>query len=937
MTLESGSRLDVYQILRPLGSGGMGMVWLATETRLGRSVAIKVLPPALTREETRVMRFEQEARAASTLNHPNVCTVYALGETAEGIRYIAMEYVEGATLRDQLATRRFTILSAVDIGIQVAAALTAAHAAGIVHRDIKPENVMIRPDGLAKVLDFGIAKLAPVGESFAETTRMGFRTDAGTAIGTVAYMSPEQARGEAVDPRTDIWSLGVVLYEMIAGRSPFAAASTTEVLAAILDRDPAPLARFEPGTPVELQRIITKTLRKDRGQRYQTVRDLLTDLETLRDELQAQRRSESSPPMSEPPTRVSASASVGPSWLRHRRWIGISGLAVAALLGTWWVWTHTRPPVQPAHAPPSGAGRVLTRLTFDTGLQTDATFSPDGRFVAYASDKSGNFDIWVQPVSGGNAVQITRSPAQDIQPDWSPDGSTLVFRSEREGGGLFVVPALGGPERRLTTFGTHPHWLSNSSEILFMSSMVSPDEAGFGGSSLKVYITSIVADRPTEILSDFVKRGTWYWVGAHPDGRISLFGSSDHDRPPKFVTVSRDGTRAMVSDDAPELPAVLRASNGGIRRFHWNPSGTALYVEAVVDGIQNLWKVNVDRDTLKWQSAERLTTSSSNHAKSVLSADGTRLAFTSLAGSSRLWAFPLDSRGDRIREAAAPITEDGADVEDSDVSADGRKIAFVLVRQGRPDSELWTSEIETGTRELIRSNAGGPRWSPDGTELAYYLENRLVVRDSRGKERTIALIRGDFPPPLTTGWTPDARGIVASWTGRPATAFALTLWAASADGAERPTKMLLEDNRFNLWQGQLSPNGRWISFVAESLEEPDHVRAFIVPAAGAPRAQWLPIAGDHESPDKPRWSHDGRTLYFLSKRPASFLNLWAVHFDPEAGRTIGQPFVLTRFDSQSRMISPNMDKTEMGIGAGRALLNLRTVTGSVWMLDHVDR
>ena len=224
------------------------------------------------------MRFEQEARAASTLNHPNVCTVYALGETTEGIRYIAMEYVEGATLRDRLATRRFTILSAVDIGIQVAAALTAAHAAGIVHRDIKPENVMIRPDGLAKVLDFGIAKLAPVGETFAETTRVGFRTDAGTAIGTVAYMSPEQARGEAVDPRTDIWSLGVVLYEMIAGRSPFAAASTTEVLAAILDRDPAPLARFEPGTPVELQRIVTKTLRKDRGQRYQTVQDLLTDL-----------------------------------------------------------------------------------------------------------------------------------------------------------------------------------------------------------------------------------------------------------------------------------------------------------------------------------------------------------------------------------------------------------------------------------------------------------------------------------------------------------------------------------------------------------------------------------------------------------------------------------------------------------------------------------
>jgi Tol biopolymer transport system component len=194
-----------------------------------------------------------------------------------------------------------------------------------------------------------------------------------------------------------------------------------------------------------------------------------------------------------------------------------------------------------------------------------------------------------------------------------------------------------------------------------------------------------------------------------------------------------------------------------------------------------------------------------------------------------------------------------------------------------------------------------------------------------------------LPPPLTTGWTPDARAIVASWTGRSSTAFALTLWAASADAAERPAKILLEDDRFNLWEGQFSPNGRWMSFVAESLDETDRVRIFIAPAAGAPRAQWLPIAGDLESPDKPRWSADGRTLYFLSRRSAAFFNLWAVHIDPEGGKAVGQPFVLTHFDSPSRMISPNIDKTELGIGAGRAMLNLRTVTGNVWMLDHVDR
>jgi serine/threonine protein kinase len=269
----------------------MGEVWLARDLKLERQVALKVLPSDLTQDPARVARFQQEARAASALNHPNVCTIYALGETPERQQFIAMEHVEGETLRHRLV-RQFTLREALDLTIQIASALTAAHAAGVVHRDLKPENVMRRPDGLVKVLDFGLAKLVSLSSAdAAASTRAAIRTDAGTVVGTVAYMSPEQARGQDVDRRTDIWALGVMLYEMVAGRCPFTGQSSSDVLAGILDRDPAPLARFDPDAPGELQRIVGKALRKDQEQRYQGMKDLVLDLQALRDDAAVQTRS----------------------------------------------------------------------------------------------------------------------------------------------------------------------------------------------------------------------------------------------------------------------------------------------------------------------------------------------------------------------------------------------------------------------------------------------------------------------------------------------------------------------------------------------------------------------------------------------------------------------------------------------------------------------
>lgn len=289
MTIASGTRLGPYEILAPVGAGGMGEVYRARDTRLERQVAIKLLPAEFTTDPVRVRRFEREAKAASALNHPNIITIYEIGQAGSS-RYIAAEYIEGQTLRERIADQGPNLQESLDVAIQIASALSAAHKAGIIHRDIKPENVMLRPDGYVKVVDFGLVKLAEkemvtVGT---ETPTLKNTTEPGSVMGTVRYMSPEQARAKTVDSRTDIFSLGVMLYEMVTGQTPFDGESIADIFAAILHKEPSPLANYSADVPGELQRIVNNTLRKDINERYQTMDELLADLKNLRDELQVQ-------------------------------------------------------------------------------------------------------------------------------------------------------------------------------------------------------------------------------------------------------------------------------------------------------------------------------------------------------------------------------------------------------------------------------------------------------------------------------------------------------------------------------------------------------------------------------------------------------------------------------------------------------------------------
>jgi serine/threonine protein kinase/Tol biopolymer transport system component len=926
--------LGPYRIVSKLGSGGMGDVWLATEISLGRSVALKLLQPDLTRDPARVQRFEQEARAASALSHPNVCTILALGRAADGQHYIAMEYVEGDTLRHRLSTKRMSPLEAVDVAAQVAGALSAAHAAGIVHRDIKPENVMIRRDGFVKVLDFGLAKLAPaVTDGAADATRTVLKTDIGVVLGTVTYMSPEQARGEDVDARTDIWSLGVLLYESVAGRSPFAASSSSEVLAAILDRDPPPVARFEPETPPELQRIITKALRKDRNQRYQTVQDLLLDLQTLRDDLHALARPGSGPVMPAAAQSAPSGSGAVPA-VRSRRsvMIGVAALVLLAAAGGVWWWTGrlSRTPITDQATP---VQRNLTRLTFGSGLQTDVTFSPDGRFIAYAADRAGNFDIWVQPVAGGDAVQVTKSPEPDTQPAWSPDGSTIAFRSERDGGGVFLVPALGGQQRMLASEGVYPRWSPDGSQVLLQSAAWwnAPDSI------------ALMVARPGEaarpILADFLKNGRFIWAGWHPDGRISVIGRH-RTQGDGFFTVSLAGDEPVKSEPAPALVPIIKGLDG--YQFTWMPNGRQVIFEAAQSaGLVNLWRIAVEGHKLTWSAADRLTTGATRDVGAARSPDGKRLAYTVATQAVGLYAFGLPRHG-LLPGRASPLSSPDQTVLTSDVSRDGRRLAYEAVQTGtQGGSRLWAQDLASGARESLSPDDAqrrAPQWSPDGSTLAYHYVSSargsvLVVREPGGRERFVSSSRANGYV-IPTHWTPDGRFILAS-ERKPGGLVSIGLWPADRTDQAEPQRTLLSDPSMNLWQGHFSPDARWLSFVY--IDSEGRVSGIAVASSeGADPSRWIRVPGEMLL-DKPRWSHDGRSLYFIGRRARSYFHLFRIGFDPASGRFVGAPVQLSDFSRPDLEISPEVGTTEVSVTAKQVFLTMRSTSGSIWMLDNVDR
>src|SRR5213080_900744 len=468
-----GETIGHYKICESIGAGGMGDVYLATDMTAGRKAALKLLPERFTGDAERLKRFQQEARAVVGLNHPNILTIYEIGEDHSS-HYIASELIEGETLRQRLTRRPMQLSEAVDVALQVASALAAAHQAGIVHRDIKPENLMLRPDGYVKVLDFGLAKLAEQTPSdvAAEAPTRQVRTGSGIVLGTAGYMSPEQARGKIVDARSDIFSLGAVIYEMTTQRKPFDGETPSDILAAILKTDPPPISHFAPDTPPELTRIVAKTLRKDREERFQVVKDLLLDLKSLAQDLEFhQRLKQASAPgeaakpagSEEKPIRaidaaVRTDAVAGSpttvsktglsSMVKPRRWPTLALAALILIGGSFGLYKLLNRNLARNDAVVPPVVGNIARITVWSGLDTQPTLSPDGNSVAYSSNHNGSFEIYIkQLTAGGREIQLTSDGQENFQPAWSADGRQIAYYSKNRGG-IWLLPALGGTPKQ---------------------------------------------------------------------------------------------------------------------------------------------------------------------------------------------------------------------------------------------------------------------------------------------------------------------------------------------------------------------------------------------------------------------------------------------------------------------------------------------------------
>jgi serine/threonine protein kinase/Tol biopolymer transport system component len=923
-----GGSVSHYRILRKLGAGGMGEVYRAHDAVLKRDVAIKILPTYVAQDADRLRRFEQEAQAAAGLNHPNILAVYEFG-AFEGVPYLVSEFLEGQTLRQLLRRGPVQVRKAIDYSVQIARGLAAAHEKGIVHRDLKPENLFVSKDGHVKILDFGLAKLTHREPEATGVVRpLSHDTDPGVVVGTPGYMAPEQVRRRPADHRTDIFAFGATLYEMLSGKRAFQGATSAETMTAILNNEPPSISQVAPSAPPGLHRVVHRCLEKNPDQRFQSASDLAFAIEALSD-----------PTSTAPPARTEQK-------LRPRtsRTLAIAAAccACALLLAVVWLvykkWhASPAPPVQ----------RALTRVTFEEGLQTGATWSPDGRFIAYSSDRGGKFDIWVQQISGGDPIQVTHGPDQNWQPDWSPDGKYIAYRSEEGHGGIFIAPALGGAgqQRKIAPFGYLPRWSPDSSRILFQSAI--------GYEWKKVYVVGLDGGPPREVLTDLKPRGLGAVFAAwHPDGKRITAWTFDAANAfpisssaiPNFTTEPVDGGQAIESRFPPDLRKKIEAAEAqpGMAewrmdfRFAWAPTGKAVFFERSFHGARNVWRMTVDPVTLQPTNVERLTTSPGIDAELAISPDGSRLAITGEHQQLRAWAFPFDSVHGRVTGPGAAVTSAGIEAWALNLSRDGKKLGV----GGNRDGQLGTWEVSgPNGREkplvagdsYIRDN---PIWSPDGKRAAYgrafqvWGKGQFVVwsSDNRSEEPISEPICG-----WVQDWSPDGKSVLA---------FDLAdhgIWQFLVDPplpGKFSARRILADPNYDLYQPHFSPDGKWIVFLAaKHLPDGTDPTLYAVRATGGP---WIPITDGKQLDDKPRWSPGGKTIYFLSYH-RGFFNLWGVYFDPVKGRPRGEPFQVTSFETPTLMIPRHIVPVEISLTDRRLALPLAQTSGNIWILDNVDK
>jgi Tol biopolymer transport system component/tRNA A-37 threonylcarbamoyl transferase component Bud32 len=703
-----GETISHYRIESKIGEGGMAVVYKAEDTKLRRTVALKFLSPHAGENRERFLR---EAQAVAALNHPNICTIHEIDEERG---FIAMEWIDGPSVRDKIAARPLPLEEALDIAMQTCQGLLAAHEKGVVHRDIKPANLMLTTQGQVKIMDFGLAQLG-------ERTRI---TRTGMSLGTPAYMSPEQAKGEPTDRRTDLWSLGVVLYEMLAGKTPFPGQTEQAVSYGIVHSEPEPLTALRTGLPPQVDRIVAKALAKGPDSRYQHVAELRVDLAAL-----ANRRGAAGPSAPPAPSRPWLSALGGAA--------GALAVMVAALAVP-----SVRERIAPAAASLPAEAR-LTQLTTYSGTERSGAISPDGRHIAFVSEKGGQPDIWARQISGGEAVQLTNNAAAESGLVYSRDGESVYYNSQ---GSIWRVSALGGVPRKIVDGGRGPSLSADGNRMAYLRGAAIEIAGSDGAGARKVGevpgLSSVMRLSPD---------GRWI---AFNEARLmevgQLFVASVDGGPPKQITRFKEGyigNGGLVFDWTPDSRHVIfsRANDpnvianytdlwvlpvggGAARRLTLNKWGRFQDLSSSADGRRlvatmqsterEVWKAPLGSDPVaNGKAAVRLVDNSGNPMWIHRAAARPLLLFNAVfAGPRNLWTLALDS-------SAPPrqLTQfQSSSVTHAALSPDGSRIAYASMETG--NSEIWTMNADGSNPFQVTHDPAAdywPAWTADGKWLAF--------------------------------------------------------------------------------------------------------------------------------------------------------------------------------------------------------------------------
>jgi Tol biopolymer transport system component len=665
-----GSRLGPYEVEASLGAGGMGEVYRARDTRLGRAVALKVLAARLSAVPGQRERFAREARAISSVEHANICPLYDVGSTGD-VDFIVMQFVEGETLADRLARGPIVPPQAVAIARLVAAGLEAAHAKGVVHRDLKPANIQLTPAGDVKLLDFGLARIldegAPVPLDSASPTHTAASL-AGSVVGTAPYMSPEQARGEAVDARTDVWSFGCVLYEMLAGRRAFAGPSVPDVMAAILAGEPD-WTRLPAETPAHVRRLLRLCLRKERSERLRDLGDVRLQLD---------------PGGGEGPEGLPATP---PGKARGRALLPWA-IAAAAVGTAAFALTRARGTTEPLR--PEMRFSAVTNIS---GVEGQPSLSPDGRSVAYVSNQGGQWDVFVTLVSGGSPVRVTNDSRLELHPRWSPDGSRLAFGRVNEAGliDVWIMPALGGTARLAVKNARQPAWSPDGRQLAYSSNATLWMSDASGANARAV-------TRPEPPLAH-------HQPAFSPDGRRLAF------------LRRRDGPRAELAivDLATRAVRELTDADALVTSPVWSPDGRSVYVCSSLGGTLNVWKLDAGSG-----AAQRITAGVGDDVEIDLAKDGKHLVFATYRSNPNLRELRLS--GPRAGATRWLTTDSVRGESYPRYSPDGRRIAYFSTRYGGEPERLWVmNEDGANASPLVEDERPNlmPRWTHDSQALVY--------------------------------------------------------------------------------------------------------------------------------------------------------------------------------------------------------------------------